>query len=150
MREPVTSTSGLKTFLADTYALMIKTHVFHWNVADPHFRSLHLMFEDQYKELFEAADEVAERIRALGDIAPGGLESFLELTSISDPQGEAGADEMLSRLVADHLALANRAKECAKAANQAGDDATADLLLGRIREHEKQIWMMQSMQPRRA
>ncbi len=150
MTESMPSTSGLKTFLADTYALMIKTHTFHWNVADPHFRSLHLLFEDQYKDLFEATDIVAERIKALGDYAPGGLESFLELTSINDPGEETDAGEMLEHLIADHANLTRRAKECVKAADQSGDAATTDLLLGRIREHEKQIWMMKSMQNHRA
>src|SRR5690606_39044449 len=52
--------SGLATVLADTFTLYLKTHGYHWNVTGPHFRSLHLMFEEQYNALFAATDELAE------------------------------------------------------------------------------------------
>lgn len=57
---------GLSRLLADTYSLYLKTHYFHWNVTGPMFNTLHLMFETQYNELWNAVDPVAERIRALG------------------------------------------------------------------------------------
>ena len=57
---------GLSRVLADTYTLYLKTHNFHWNVEGPMFNTLHLMFMDQYTELWNALDPIAERIRALG------------------------------------------------------------------------------------
>lgn len=143
--KPMTSTNLLKSFLGDTYALMIKTHFFHWNVTGPEFPVLHTMFEKQYMDLFEAADTVAERIRALGDHPPGGTKAFAQITSVEDPKLELDANDILDVLIKDHKNLAECAKKGIKVANQANDDATADLLIGRIHEHEKQAWMMSSM-----
>ena len=67
-----TIADGLGRLLADTYVLYGKTHGFHWNVTGPMFNTLHLMFMEQYTELWTALDEIAERIRALGLMAPHG------------------------------------------------------------------------------
>ena len=69
---------GLSRVLADTYTLYLKTHNFHWNVEGPMFNTLHLMFMDQYTELWNALDLIAERIRALGYPAPGTVQGVLE------------------------------------------------------------------------
>ena len=66
--------AGLSKALADTFVLYSKTHGYHWNVTGPLFNTLHLMFEEQYTVLFQAQDELAERIRALGVFAPAGAE----------------------------------------------------------------------------
>ena len=76
--------AGLSRLLADTYTLYLKTHNFHWNVTGPMFNTLHLMFETQYTELATAVDEIAERIRALGVVAPGSYSQFSALTSIEE------------------------------------------------------------------
>ena len=69
---------ALSNVLADTFTLYLKTHNFHWNVVGPMFHTLHLMFEDQYNELWLAGDAIAERIRALGCVAPGSYRGVLE------------------------------------------------------------------------
>jgi starvation-inducible DNA-binding protein len=86
-RAPVAD--GLSRLLADTYTLYLKTHGYHWNVTGLHFRSLHLMFEEQYLELAAAVDEIAERIRALGSLAPGSYREMAALTSVSDEESPA-------------------------------------------------------------
>lgn len=138
------TTSSLKSFLADTYALMLKTHVYHWNVMGPHFPELHKHFESQYTELFAAADRIAERIRSLGEYAPGGFKAFSALTFVNEPKMDASAEEMLEDLIENHRKLAIQAKQSIKIANENGDDATANMLTERLEEHEKQIWMMGS------
>ena len=75
---------GLARFLADAFTLYLKTHNFHWNVTGPMFNSLHVMFEEQYTEQWNALDDVAERTRALGFNAPGSYAEFIALTSIED------------------------------------------------------------------
>src|SRR5687767_2461661 len=71
---------ALSNVLADTFTLYLKTHNFHWNVVGPMFYTLHLMFEEQYNELWLAGDAIAERIRALGCTAPGSYREFSKLT----------------------------------------------------------------------
>src|SRR4029078_4879387 len=89
---------GLAHLLADSYTLYLKTHNFHWNVTGPMFQTLHLMFETQYTELALAVDLIAERIRALGNPAPGTYAEFIKLSSIKEPQGVPTAPEMIKQL----------------------------------------------------
>ena len=77
-----TVAKGLSKLLADSYSLYLKTHNYHWNVTGPQFNSLHTMFETQYTELAAAVDEIAERIRALGHLAPGSYTEFAKLSSM--------------------------------------------------------------------
>ncbi|MGO4123144.1 Dps family protein [Inquilinus sp. YAF38] len=135
---------ALKQVLADTYALQIKTQNYHWNVEGPQFRSLHLMFEDQYKELFAAVDEVAERIRALGEPAPGSFKAFSELTKVSPPKDGIEGSAMVKDLLKSHELLSEQAKAALAVGEKAGDDSTVDLLTDRITYHDKTAWMLRS------
>src|ERR1041384_8694850 len=101
---------GLSRVLADTYSLYLKTHNFHWNVEGPMFNTLHLMFMDQYTELWNALDAIAERIRSLGYPAPGTYGEFARLTSIEETEGVPGALEMVRLLVSGHEAVARTAR----------------------------------------
>lgn len=136
--------AALSRLLADTYTLYVKTHGYHWNVTGPMFRSLHLMFEEQYTELAIAADDIAERIRALDVLAPGSLSEFKDLTSIEDGKGAPEAMEMVKNLVTGHEAVARSAHTVVEKAEAAGDIATADLATERIEVHEKAAWMLRS------
>lgn len=91
---------GLSRVLADTYTLYLKTHNYHWNVTGPLFNTLHLMFETQYIELWTAVDLIAERIRSLGEFAPGSYAQFGSLTAITEADGVPKAEEMIADLVA--------------------------------------------------
>lgn len=137
--------AGLSRLLADSYTLYLKTHNFHWNVTGPMFNTLHTMFEQQYTELATAVDEVAERIRALGEPAPGSYAQFGKLTSISEETGTPTAEEMIRQLVEGQEAVARTARSVFPAAEKAGDEPTADLLTQRMHLHEKNAWMLRSM-----
>ena len=133
---------GLGRVLADTHALYSKTHGFHWNVTGPMFHSLHLLFEQQYTELATAVDTIAERIRALGDKAPGSYAAFARLSSVKDAEGEPDATEMLKTLTADHRIVAERANKVLKLAAGHEDEGTAAIASERIEIHEKAAWML--------
>src|SRR5690606_2191184 len=75
---------SLSRLLADSYLLYLKTQNYHWNVTGKLFQPLHVLFEEQYKDLAEAIDTIAERIRALGEFAPGSFSAFVKLTSIKE------------------------------------------------------------------
>jgi starvation-inducible DNA-binding protein len=140
-----TIADGLSHLLADTYTLYLKTHNFHWNVTGPMFQTLHTMFEQQYTELWGALDEVAERIRALGQPAPGSYGAFARLTSIEEEDGVPEAKEMIRQLVAGHEAVAKTARSVFPAAGEGHDEVTADLLTQRMTVHEKTAWMLRSL-----
>ena len=136
---------GLSHLLADTYTLYLKTHNYHWNVTGPLFQTLHLMFEDQYTELGSAIDNVAERIRALGVYAPGSYVQFQKLTSIQEETEVPKATTMIKNLIADHETVVQVARKIFPSAEEGNDEATLDLLTGRIQTHEKTAWMLRSL-----
>ncbi len=136
---------GLARLLADEYTLYLKTHNFHWNVTGPLFNTLHTMFEEHYLEAATAVDEIAERIRALGERAPGSYREFSELSSIAEAQGTPTAEDMIRELVRGHEACVKTARAAFPAAEEAGDEPTADLLTARMQVHEKTAWMLRSM-----
>ena len=136
---------SLARVLAETYVLYLKTHNFHWNVTGPNFAILHKLFEEQYQELANAVDEIAERIRALGFPAPGSYSQFLELSSICDESGVPSANEMIQQLLEGHEAIVATAREVFKVASEGGDSVTEDLLNQRMQVHEKTAWMLRSL-----
>jgi starvation-inducible DNA-binding protein len=136
---------GLSRLQADTYILYLKTHNFHWNVTGPMFQTLHLMFEEQYNELWTAGDLIAERIRALGFFAPGTYKEFSKLTSIQEEDAVPSAEDMIRLLVEGHETTARTAREVFAVAETAKDAPTADLATERLQVHEKTAWMLRSL-----
>jgi starvation-inducible DNA-binding protein len=135
---------ALSNVLADTFTLYLKTHNFHWNVVGPMFHTLHLMFEEQYKELWLASDAIAERIRALGCSAPGSYREFSKLTYLREPEAVLSATEMTAELLRDHETCARTARWALSVARAAVDAPTEDLLTQRLMAHEKVAWMLRS------
>jgi starvation-inducible DNA-binding protein len=140
-----TISEGLSRLLADSYTLYLKTHFYHWNVTGPMFQTLHLMFETQYSELALAVDAIAERIRSLGEFAPGSYAAFSRLTSIKESESVPVAAAMIEDLVHGHETVVRVARELFAVTDKASDEATADLLTQRIQLHEKTAWMLRSL-----
>ena len=136
---------ALSNVLADTFTLYLKTHNFHWNVVGPMFHTLHLMFEDQYNELWLAGDAIAERIRALGCVAPGSYREFSKLTYLQEAEAVPSATEMIAELLSDHETCARTARRALSAARTAVYAPTGDLLTQRVMAHEKAAWMLRSI-----
>lgn len=136
---------GLSHVMADTYSLYLKTHNYHWNVTGPMFQTLHLMFEQQYNELWAAVDLVAERIRALGYFAPGTYKSLGALSSVTEDETVPPATQMIRNLVKGHEQVATTARKLFPVTERASDQATADLLTQRLEIHEKAAWMLRSL-----
>ncbi|MFY7993011.1 MAG: Dps family protein [Bacteriovoracaceae bacterium] len=136
--------SGLSTILADTYTLNLKTLNFHWNLVSPRFSALHSMFETQYGEMTLAIDDLAERIRALGFFAPASLVEFKRLTSIKDEEGVPETNEMITQLLEGHEVISKKCREMCGHAQELHDEVSADMLIGRMKFHEKTAWMLRS------
>ena len=136
---------ALSKVLADTYMLYLKTHGYHWNVTGPHFGSLHTLFETQYTDLHDAADLIAERIRALGEYAPGSYRAYAKLTAITESGDNIPpAMEMVRDLAEGNEILSRTAKDALEIAEKAGDDPTVDLLTQRMEASQKAAWMLRS------
>jgi len=134
----------LSHFLADSYVLYLKTQNYHWNVSGPNFYALHLMFEAQYKELADAIDIIAERIRSLGSHTPASFAEYGKLSSIKEETHTVTAEEMVKKLMKDHETLSQQANLILSKAEKNNDQGTMDMLIQRIREHDKTAWMLRS------
>jgi starvation-inducible DNA-binding protein len=136
---------SLSRLLADTYVLYLKTHSFHWNVEGPMFQTLHQMFMDQYTETWNAIDLIAERIRSLGEYAPGTYREYARLTRIKETEGVPRAEEMIRLLIDGQEAVVRTAREALSVADEANDQPTLDHLTQRMQVHEKNAWMLRSL-----
>jgi starvation-inducible DNA-binding protein len=135
---------ALGKLLADTYVLYSTTHSFHWNVSGPNFPQLHELFGAQYNELWTSLDEMAERIRALGVLAPSSGKAMAALSSIKEADGVPTANDMIKALLEGHEAAIKTARPIIELAQGGGDEGTADLVIGRIQAHEKAAWMLRA------
>ena len=135
-------TDKLNNVLADTYTLYLKTQNYHWNVTGFTFDSLHQLFGRQYTELALAVDEIAERLRALGVLAPATFKEFGELKSIKEGKANLSAEEMLEDLRSSHEQVVQTAKLALDIASKEKDDFTVDMLTQRIGAHQKEAWMI--------
>ncbi|HEX6980469.1 MAG TPA: DNA starvation/stationary phase protection protein [Alphaproteobacteria bacterium] len=136
---------ALARALANTYTLYLKTHNYHWNVTGPQFASLHTLFETQYTELAAAVDTIAERIRALGHVAPGSYSAFARLGEINEaPDQPPSAMDMVRDLAADNETLVRIAEDVNRIADEHGDVASGDLMIERMQVHAKAAWMLRA------
>jgi len=136
---------ALSQVLANTFILSLKTQSFHWNVTGPMFYTLHSLFEEQYNELWQAGDAIAERIRALGAAAPGSYREFAKLTYLRESEAIPSATGMIGELLSDHETSARTVRTALTVSRSAIDAATEDLLTQRLLAHEKAAWMLRSL-----
>ena len=141
---PTTVVQGLSQLLTETYIVYLKTQNFHWNVTGPMFYSYHLLFEAQYQELAAAVDVIAERIRALGSVAPGSFVAYEKLSKIKEETNLPKALHMISLLSNNNKMIIETINKVLPLAEAAKDEATVDLLIERLRAHEKSAWMLES------
>lgn len=137
---------NLEQSLSDSYALALKTQNYHWNIVGENFKSLHELFGAQYEEISVAIDEIAERIRTLGSKVEGSFENFSKLTKIKSGNKNLSAKEMIKDLILGHELIVESMKSAIKTAQDEGDEASADMFIGRIQAHEKAVWMLTSSQ----
>ena len=135
---------SLNQVLADSYALMSLTHLAHWNIEDPGFFALHTAFQTQYEELFAAVDQIAERIRALGVYALGGLGTFAKAAQMKEFAAPLSQGDYVRLLIEANGKLVADAEVARDLAGAANDPESQDLMIGRITLHQKTIWMLRS------
>lgn len=132
----------LFVIFADLYAVYLKTQSYHWHVQGPEFKALHLLFEEQYRDLAEEVDILAERIRTLDEIVPASFEDFNALKTVSNPNAKLSADGMVNELYKDHGILIEAFKDALNEAQEANDEGTVAVLSEFIAKHEKTHWML--------
>ena len=135
----------MKKVLADTFALYLKAHNYHWNVEGQNFPQYHEFFGNLYEEIHGAVDPIAEEIRALDAYAPGSFTRFMELTEIEDETTVPAGVEMARRLMTDNERVIATLNVAFKLADTMDKQGLADFIAGRIDIHNKHGWMLRSI-----
>jgi starvation-inducible DNA-binding protein len=138
-------TTELNRFLADSIILSTKIQNCHWNVTGVHFVTLHELFASQYKEITEAIDEIAERIRALKSTVRASMQDYLSITRLKEIREPISWDARVTMVLADHELISSFAAQLREQAGSSGDAVTEDLMVQRAAVHEKSAWMMRSI-----
>ncbi len=134
----------LNKTLADEMILYIKTRKFHWNVSGESFMELHKLFEDQYKQLEKAIDEIAERVGKLGGVAYGTTKEYASTSQLKETPGKnPTSKQMIAELLKDHESVIQSLRDGVDESDEKLKDAgTADLLTGLMRTHETIAWTL--------
>jgi starvation-inducible DNA-binding protein len=135
--------AALNGLLADAFALYLKSKNFHWHVSGPHFRSYHLLFEEQAAQIFATTDELAERVRKIGGITLRSIGDIARQQSLKDnDEAFVAPREMLLELMADNKAMAAAMRKAHQVADKHEDVASASLLETFIDATEKRTWFL--------
>ena len=135
---------AMKRALADSFAMYLKAHYYHWNVEGSDFYQLHGLFDTIYSEVYGSIDSTAEHIRALGGYAPGSLGRFSELSQIEDENTVPAGLEMVNRLAADNTKVIASLTKAQQLAEDLGKVGVSNYLQDRIDQHEKHAWMLRA------
>ncbi|MBO6525553.1 DNA starvation/stationary phase protection protein [Erythrobacter sp.] len=135
--------SALNGALADTTALYFKTKNFHWHVAGPRFRDLHVLFDEQAAQLIGTVDDLGERVRKNDEYTLTSIGSVMKHTRIDDQDDVTlTADAMVKELRDDNRKLHTRLGEVKEAAEEVGDNATSGIVDDWIDQTEERIWFL--------
>lgn len=141
-------TEKLQRLLADEHILYIKTRNYHWNIESFNFSELHNFYEEQYDELADIIDEIAERIRSLGYLSNGRMSDFLEVTQLKEQDYTTKAKEQLTHLIDDHETIIRYLRQCIIDFEEVHHDSgSADFVTALMEKHEKMRWMTNSFLP---
>lgn len=137
-------TGVLNKQIANWNILYVKLHNYHWFVKGGQFFTLHTKFEELYDEAALHIDELAERVLAIKDKPLATMKEYLSTSSIQEAKGGEDANAMVAEIVSDFQKLIGELKDGMKAAEEADDETTGDMLLAIHTGLEKHVWMLSS------
>ena len=135
---------GMKVFLASNFTLYLKTHGAHLNVTGMFFQSLHALFEEQYTDLQEQTDAIAEKIRELDHFAPASLAAYQKTSVIDDFDGVMDAKGYLERLLQDNERMLMFLDKLFAIAQTENNQAIMNYIAERLDQHAKNRWKLRT------
>ena len=135
---------ALNQAIAETAVTTMLAQNFHWNVTGMAFGPLHDLFQKIYEDHFEAQDDLAERIKAIGGHAEGSLAGMVKRSKVSEHNGNASDTDMIKILANAQEIIAQTLIGVSDVASKEADKLTEDLCVNRARVHQKFAWMLKS------
>jgi starvation-inducible DNA-binding protein len=133
-----------KVAFASTFSFYLKAHNYHWNVEGSDFLEYHDLFGKIYEEVYEAIDDFAEKIRAMGTYVPASFARFDMLTKVEDETEIIPKDEMVKRLLADNEKMVAILKYTFQVSEEHQEFGFSDFVAGRMDAHRKHSWMLRA------
>lgn len=151
MQDLTASSDILNAILADEFVILVQTLNYHWNLVGPEFHDYHLLFDEQYKRIFNFIDDIAERVRSLGGVALGSMADFIKSSHLKEDLGDIPMPkDMVEKLLLNHEALIRSIRQGIDITGQGNKDmGTNNFLCDLIEKHEKIAWMLRSLLERR-
>jgi starvation-inducible DNA-binding protein len=136
----------LQRQVANAFVLYANYKQYHWRTFGPFFRDLHLMFDEFAKDVLDTIDEMAERIRMIGqDIENVQLKQMQEAANVHSAAEGRSMREMIEEADANLLVVIKDMRDAAKAAEESGDPGTVDLFSKAVQIHEKHEWFLRQI-----
>lgn len=134
---------NLGSLVADCLVMFVKLHNIHWHVKGSHFFQIHKLTESLYNNFADYYDDLAERLLGIGGNPPVTMQESLAMSSIAeDSRRSFFADEALNILLEDLKSLSDKILQITEEAGS--DKVTEDILVGFLRDIQKNIWLLES------
>jgi starvation-inducible DNA-binding protein len=140
---------SLQKQVANAFILYLNYKHYHWQTFGPLFRDLHRLFDEFAEEVYLTIDEMAERIRMIGQNPVSRIEEFLQTASISSAAHSTDMRDMIREANQNSLQIIKEMREAIKIADEADDPGTADVLTKFVQVHEKHEWWLRDILEKR-
>lgn len=138
--------SQLKQLQADSHALFIKIHNYHWNVKGMDFNPIHEHTEAIYNSMATLYDDTAERVIQLGGKPHLTMSELMNATKIKEETGDSfKSKKIVKNIVSDFEYLLKSFKALSDEADKAGDNTTAAFADDNVASYEKELWILGAM-----
>jgi starvation-inducible DNA-binding protein len=135
----------LQTQVSNAFILYLNYKHYHWQTFGPLFRDLHRLFDELAGEVYATVDELAERVRMIGQNPVSRIEEFLKSATIKSASDSRDMRDMISEADRNVLTVIKEMRGAIKRADEADDPGTADLFTRFVQIHEKHEWWLRDI-----
>ena len=135
----------LRRQVANAFVLYANYKHYHWQTFGPLFRDLHKLFDKLAKDVLSTIDELAERVRMIGQDPPAHLLDAADLASVSPAAPHSTMRDMVEEADRNLLVVVKEMRAGAKIADEHDDPGTVDLFSRFVQIHEKHEWWMRDI-----
>lgn len=140
---------SLQKQVANALILYLNYKHYHWQTFGPLFRDLHLLFDEFAEEVYGTIDVLAERVRMIGQNPVSRIEEFQKTASIKSASDSTNMRDMIEEADSNALMVIKEMRAAIKAAENADDPGTADVLIRFVQIHEKHEWWLRDILEKR-
>src|SRR5687767_12990437 len=135
----------LQRQVANAFVLYANYKHYHWQTFGPHFRDLHKLFDQLAHEVLETLDELAERVRMIGQDPPAHLLQASDMATVAAAAPHSSMREMVEEADRHLIIVIKEMRQAAKTADEHDDPGTVDIFSKMVQIHERHEWFMRDI-----